>query len=127
MQKTIIINDKDCTELFKDSGYSGGEKKIEGDNGGLTLAGVQIEDILAIKDTLVLPLEPLSETDLCDLMLLLRNSKYMPSVKIYYFSTNYAAYRTAMFIRDDLVNTHYFDSNFGVSYYNSNFLSFVEN
>jgi len=124
--KLIHINGIDCTSMFKDAGYSVGEKKILGNNSAITISGVQLEDVLALKDTLSLPLECLSETDVCRLMSLIRNSSIAPYTEIYYFSTNYNQYRSAIFIREEITNKHKFTSNKGVDYYEENTLNFVE-
>lgn len=126
MAKEIRINGVDFTEMFKEKGYSIGEKKILGNNGGITLAGTQIEDVTAIKDTIELPLECLSEEDVCTLMDNLRNSPMAPYVELYYFSTNYKQYRSVICIRDEVTNIHRFTSNKGIDYYKENTLSFVE-
>lgn len=124
--KSIYINGIDCTSMFKDHGYSVGEKKILGNNSAITISGIQLEDVLALKDVLYLPLECLSESDVCRLMSLIRNSSVAPYTEIYYFSTNYNQYRSAIFIREEIINTHRFTSNKGVDYYEENTLSFVE-
>lgn len=126
MTKTIEINGVDCTNWFKEKGYTVGEKRITGSNSGITLAGTQIEDILSIKDVLILPLEPLSEEDICSLMRLLRNSQSAPYVRIYYFSTNYGSYRSAVFLREEVSNKHKFTSSKGVDYYEEKTLEFTE-
>lgn len=124
--KSIYINGIDCTSMFKNDGYSVGEKKILGNNSAITISGVQLEDVLALKDTLSLPLECLSESDVCRLMSLIRNSSIAPYTEIYYFSTNYNQYRSAIFIREEITNKHKFTSNKGVDYYEENTLDFVE-
>lgn len=126
MAKEIRINGTDFTRMFKDKGYVVGEKKILGDNGGVTLAGTQLEDVLAIKDTITLPLECLSESDVASLMRNIRNSPMAPYVELYYYSTNYDQYRSVICLRDEITNTHRFTSNHGVDYYEENSLSFVE-
>lgn len=126
MAKEIRINGTDFTRMFKDKGYVIGEKKILGDNGGVTLAGTQLEDVLAIKDTITLPLECLSESDVASLMRNIRNSPMAPYVELYYYSTNYDQYRSVICLRDEITNTHRFTSNNGVDYYEENSLSFVE-
>ena len=126
MAKEIRINGTDFTRMFKDQGYIVGEKKILGDNGGVTLAGTQLEDVLAIKDTITPPLECLSESDVPSLMRNIRNSPMAPYVELYYYSTNYDQYRLVICLRDEIINTHRFTSNRGVDYYEENSLSFVE-
>ena len=126
MAKTITINGVDKTDLFKEKGYVVGEKKILGNNSGVMLSGRQLEDVIGIKDTLKLPIEPLSEAELIDLMRLIREDQSAPYVEIYYFSTNHGAYRTAMFLRDEISNKHMFTSNKGVDYYEENTLDFTE-
>lgn len=126
MAKTIQINGVDCTELFKDKGYSVGEMKITGDNAGITLAGTREEDVIALKDVLILPLEALSEEDTHRLLALIRNSQSAPYTEVYYYSVNYGAYRSALFTRDEITNVHLFTSSSGIDYYEENSLKFVE-
>ena len=126
MAKTIQINGVDCTELFKDKGYSVGEMKITGDNAGITLAGTREEDVIALKDVLILPLEALSEEDTHRLLSLIRDSQSAPYTEVYYYSVNYGVYRSALFTRDEITNVHLFTSNTGVDYYAENSLKFVE-
>lgn len=126
MAKTIQINGRDCTEWFKEKGYSVGEMMITGSNSGVTLAGTREEDIIAVKDTLSLPLEPLSEADTHALMTLIRDDQNAPYTEIYYYSVNYGTYRTALFTRDEMTNNHMFTSNFGVDYYQEATLNFTE-
>ena len=126
LAKTIRINGIDCTEYFKDKGYSVGEKKITGSNEGVTLSGLREEDVIAIKDVVVLPLEPLSESDTHFLLSLIRDNQSAPYTEIYYYSVNYGSYRTAMFTREDITNNHLFTSNKSVDYYSENTLTFTE-
>lgn len=125
-QKIIHINGVNCSHLFKEQGYSVGEKKILGPFSGTMLDGTQTEDLIALKDVLELPLEPLSEEEICSLMTLIREGSKFPYVEIYYFSTNYGAYRTAVFIRGEITNSQYFISNSNTAYYMENKLSFTE-
>ena len=97
-----------------------------GSNGGTTLSGETWEDLIAYKDKVDFPLDPLSEEQLSALMKCLRTSQYAPYVKLYYFSPNYGEYRTAEFIRDEITHTQMFISNSGVAYYNKNTLSMME-
>ena len=120
MAKTIQINGVDCTEWFKDEGYSVGEMKITGSNSGVTLAGTREEDVIS------LPLEALSEADTHALMTLIRDDQNAPYTSIYYYSVNYGAYRSALFIRDEMTNKHLFTSNKSVDYYDENTLTFTE-
>ena len=126
MAKTIQINGIDCTDWFKEKGYSVGEMMITGSNGGITMAGTRIDDVIALKDVVVLPLEPLSEANTHDLMTLIRDSQNAPYTEIYYYSVNYGAYRTALFTRDEMNNKHMFTSNMGVDFYEENTLTFTE-
>ena len=126
MAKTIQINGRDCTEWFKEKGYSVGEMKIAGDNGGITLAGTREEDVISLKDVVVLPLEPLSEADTHTLMALIRDDQNAPYTELYYYSVNYGAYRTALFTRDEMTNKHMFTSKMGVDYYEEKSLVFTE-
>lgn len=121
--KTIKINNVDCTDFFKEKGYSVGEKKVTGSNGGITLNGVTVEDVIRIKDVLKLPIEPLSEHQLSQLMNLLRQNTY---VTVYYYSTNYMSYREASFIRSEITNTHMFTGSDGVDYFKENVLVLEE-
>ena len=126
MAKTIQINGVDCTEWFKDEGYSVGEMKITGSNSGVTLAGTREEDVIAVKDVISLPLEALSEADTHALMTLIRDDQNAPYTSIYYYSVNYGAYRSALFTRDEMTNKHLFTSNKSVDYYDENTLTFTE-
>lgn len=126
MTKIIKINDVDFSDIFEEKSYSVGEVKITGSNGGTALSGKTWEDVIAYKDKVDLPLDPLSEEDLYTLMKCLRDSKYAPYVKLYYYSPNYGEYRTAEFIRDDMTHVQMFISNNGVAYYNGNTLSMTE-
>lgn len=126
MAKTIQINGVDCTEWFKDEGYSVGEMKITGSNSGVTLAGTREEDIIAVKDVISLPLEALSEADTHALMTLIRDDQNAPYTSIYYYSVNYGTYRSALFTREEMTNKHLFTSNKSVDYYDENTLTFTE-
>lgn len=126
MAKTIQINGVDCTEWFKDEGYSVGEMKITGSNSGITLAGTREEDVIAVKDVISLPLEALSEADTHALMTLIRDDQNAPYTSIYYYSVNYGTYRSALFTRDEMTNKHLFTSNKSVDYYDENTLTFTE-
>lgn len=126
MAKTIQINGVDCTEWFKDKGYSVSEMKITGSNSGVTLAGTREEDVIAVKDVISLPLEVLSEEDTHTLMALIRDDQNAPYTSIYYYSVNYGVYRSALFTRDEMTNKHLFTSNKGVDYYDENTLTFTE-
>ena len=126
MAKTIQINGVDCTEWFKDEGYSVGEMKITGSNSGITLAGTREEDVIAVKDVISLPLEALSEADTHALMTLIRDDQNAPYTSIYYYSVNYGTYRSALFTREEMTNKHLFTSNKSVDYYDENTLTFTE-
>jgi len=126
MAKTIQINGVDCTEWFKDKGYSVGEMKITGSNSGVTLAGTREEDVIAVKDVISLPLEALSEADTHALMTLIRDDQNAPYTSIYYYSVNYGTYRSALFTREEMTNKHLFTSNKSVDYYDENTLNFTE-
>ena len=126
MAKTIQINGVDCTEWFKDEGYSVGEMKITGSNSGVTLAGTREEDVIAVKDVISLPLEVLSEADTHALMALIRDDQNAPYTSIYYYSVNYGVYRSALFTREEMTNKHLFTSNKSVDYYDENTLTFTE-
>lgn len=126
MAKTIQINGVDCTEWFKDEGYSVGEMKITGSNSGVTLAGTREEDVIAVKDVISLPLEALSEADTHALMALIRDDQNAPYTSIYYYSVNYGVYRSALFTREEMTNKHLFTSNKSVDYYDENTLTFTE-
>jgi len=126
MAKTIQINGVDCTEWFKDKGYSVGEMKITGSNSGVTLAGTREEDVIAVKDVISLPLEALSEEDTYALMTLIRDDQNAPYTSIYYYSVNYGTYRSALFTREEMTNKHLFTSNKSVDYYDENTLTFTE-
>lgn len=126
MAKTIQINGVDCTEWFKDEGYSVGEMKITGSNSGVTLAGTREEDVIAVKDVISLPLEALSEADTHALMTLIRDDQNAPYTSIYYYSVNYGTYRSALFTREEMTNKHLFTSNKSVDYYDENTLTFTE-
>lgn len=125
-QKTLKFNETDVTSYSKVSGYVVGEKKILGPNGGVMMDGSTVEHVVATKDTLDVPIEALSETDTYAIMNMLRNSSYAPYVRIYYYSTNYGAYRTSTFMRSEVANTHWFQGTDGVDYYTEKVLSFVE-
>lgn len=126
MGKIIKINDIDFSDIFEEKSYSVTETKVLGSNGGTALSGKTWEDLIAYKDKVDFPLDPLSEEELSTLMKCLRTSKYAPYVKLYYFSPNYGEYRTAEFIRDEITHTQMFISNSGVAYYNENTLSMTE-
>lgn len=126
MAKTIQINGVDCTEWFKNEGYSVGEMKITGSNSGVTLAGTREEDVIAVKDVISLPLEALSEADTHALMTLIRDDQNAPYTSIYYYSVNYGTYRSALFTREEMTNKHLFTSNKSVDYYDENTLTFTE-
>lgn len=126
MGKIIKINDIDFSGIFEEKSYSVAEIKVLGSNGGTALSGKTWEDLIAYKDKVDFPLDPLSEEELSALMKCLRTSKYAPYVKLYYFSPNYGEYRTAEFIRDEITHIQMFISNSGVAYYNENTLSMTE-
>lgn len=82
MSKIIKINGIDFTNMFTPYGYSVRYESIQGNNGGLMLDGSYTEDEIARKAVITLPVMPLKELDVSELLQAIYSDKY---VSLYYF------------------------------------------
>ena len=90
MQKDIHINSKDYTSLTTRYGYSVGYKKIDGGGGGTMLDGSTTVDVLAIKAIITVPLMPLFESQLNEIIADVLSLDYPV---LYYFDPRTSTYR----------------------------------
>lgn len=91
MQKEIRINNHDYTALVTRYGYSVNYTKIDGGQGGTMLDGSTTVDVLAIKAVITVPLMPLFESQLREIIADTLSSDY-PT--LYYFDPRAGDYRT---------------------------------
>lgn len=96
MPKEIYLNGKDFTKMFTPCGYSVSYQPVYGKNGGMMLDGSTVDDEIAIKAVLTLPVMPLSEQDLTELLNEIYTKVY---VTVTYFDIKENKNREAVFRR----------------------------
>ena len=90
MQKEIRINNHDYTSLVTRYGYTVNYTKVDGGQGGTMLDGSTTVDVLAIKAVVTVPLMPLFESQLFEVISDALSSDY-PT--LYYYDPRTADYR----------------------------------
>ena len=123
MQKEIHINGTNRTSLFTKYGYAVGYKKIRGRNGGTMLDGSTTEDIIAIKAVVTLPLMPLSEEQLNELIADIYGGDY---VTLYYFDIRTNAYIEAEFMYSEITGRHIMQNAFDTEMWLAGSLTLTE-
>ena len=91
---TLVINGIDYSPCIKDNGYFVGYEKREGPNGGMSLNGTIITDVIARKAVVSCELIAMTAEMLSTLLQALWND----CVTVTYFDTHLNGSRTAMFI-----------------------------
>lgn len=98
MQKDIHINRHDYTSLVTRYGYSVSYTKIDGGQGGTMLDGSTTVDVLAIKAVITVPLMPLFESQLNEIVADALSKDYPV---LYYYDPRTANYREIETIMDE--------------------------
>lgn len=97
MSKTIKLNGVDFTKMFTSVGYYVTYRSVQGNNGGVMLDGSTMEDELAVKSDVHLPVMPLNEADVGELLSVLYQEPY---VTMYYYDPRFKSYRETRFRRN---------------------------
>ena len=95
--KTIKLNGTDCTYMFTRTGYVVKYRSVQGNNGGMMLDGSYTEDELALKVDINIPIMPLSEEVLGELLSIIYSEPY---VDVYFFDPKEKKYRESVFRRN---------------------------
>lgn len=90
MQKDLHINQNDYTPLATRYGYSVSYTKRQGQQGGMMLSGKETEDVLAIKAVVTVPVRPMFESEVNQLIKEVLSVDYP---LVYYFDPRANAYR----------------------------------
>lgn len=98
IQKNVSINGIDCSSIFT-AGYEIRYEKRRGNNGGMMLDGSTTVDVLAVKAIITLPMLPLAEINMQELITALTTSDY---VTVTYWDLRAGKYRTIQAEPDEL-------------------------
>ena len=90
MQKEIHINYVDYTSYVTRYGYGVSYQKVQGAGGGTMLDGSTTEDVIAVKAIITVPLMPLMEDQLYEILREFRSVDYPV---LYYFDPYTGDYR----------------------------------
>lgn len=116
MRKNIWINGTDRTEITTEYGYSVLYVKRTGGNGGTVLSGKIIEDVLANKAKITVPLLPLREEQYRELLRDIYSGTYA-EVMFFDPKADGDGYRIAEFIYDEISAQHIMESIDGNDYW----------
>lgn len=123
MKKDIIINGIDRTGITAGHGYSVTYIKVHGGNGGTMLTGKEVEDVLAKKARISMPLFPTSLEDAEDLIADIYANDY---ATVYFYDLKSNAYKTSECIYEEIEAKPLLQSIDGHDYWYCGRLMFTE-
>ena len=114
MIKDIWINGKKSTEIFGPAGYEVTYEKVLGPNSGTMQSGLEVEDVIAVRAVITLPMMPITEEKAAEFVTNVYGSKY---ATVRFFDLKTRGYITKSCIYDEIKSKHLLTSVDGNDYW----------